>query len=72
MFWPRGGRLLAIERRARPGAIGLASHGWTEQQAEAFRALCRTAGFDDARVEKRTVGRRVVLAVTAVRPAQTE
>jgi ubiquinone/menaquinone biosynthesis C-methylase UbiE len=24
-----GGRLLAIERRVRPGATGLASHGWT-------------------------------------------
>ena len=45
---PRG-RLLAIERRTQPGATGLASHGWTQQQAESFAAQCRTAGFVDLR-----------------------
>jgi ubiquinone/menaquinone biosynthesis C-methylase UbiE len=64
---PRG-RLLAIERRVRPGATGLASHGWTEQQAESFAAQCRAAGFESVRIEKHTPGRRAVFVVKAVRP----
>jgi ubiquinone/menaquinone biosynthesis C-methylase UbiE len=64
---PRG-RLLAIERRVRPGATGLASHGWTDNQAESFAAQCREAGFENVRVEKHISGRRAVSAVTAVRP----
>lgn len=63
-----GGRLLAIERRARPGATGLASHGWTDHQAESFAAQCRAAGFESVRVEKHTPGRRAVFVVKAVRP----
>ena len=39
----RGGRLLAIERRTRPGAKGHASHGWTPEQADAFAERCRAA-----------------------------
>jgi ubiquinone/menaquinone biosynthesis C-methylase UbiE len=62
------GRLLAIERRVRPGATGLASHGWTDQQAESFAAQCRAAGFDSVHVEKHTPGRRAVSVVKAVRP----
>ena len=63
-----GGRLLALERRVRPGATGLASHGWTDQQAESFAAQCRAAGFDSVHVEKHTPGRRAVSVVKAVRP----
>jgi len=63
-----GGRLLAIERRVRPGATGLASHGWTDRQAESFAAACSAAGFDDVSVETKTPGRRTVLVVRAVRP----
>lgn len=63
-----GGRLLAMERQVRPGATGLASHGWTDQQAGGFAAQCRTAGFNDVRVEKHTAGRRAVLVVRAVHP----
>jgi ubiquinone/menaquinone biosynthesis C-methylase UbiE len=62
-----GGRLLAIERRVRPGATGLASHGWTDQQAQSFAAQCRAAGFDDLRVEEHSPGRRVLCVVQAVR-----
>jgi ubiquinone/menaquinone biosynthesis C-methylase UbiE len=62
-----GGRLLAVERRTQPGATGYASHGWTEQQAESFAALCRTAGFDNVRIDKHQAGRRAVWAVSAVR-----
>jgi ubiquinone/menaquinone biosynthesis C-methylase UbiE len=62
-----GGRLLAIERRTRPGAKGLASHGWTDDQAAAFADLCRTAGFTDVRVETHAPGRRALLVVLARR-----
>jgi SAM-dependent methyltransferase len=65
-----GGRFGAIERHVRPGATGLASHGWTDQQAESFRTQCREAGFDDVCVEKHTPGRRAVLVVRAARAAR--
>ena len=63
-----GGRFVAIERRSRPGATGHASHGWTDEQAEEFAGLCRTAGFDEVRVERHTTGRRTVVAVIARNP----
>lgn len=63
-----GGRFVAIERRTRPGATGLASHGWTAEQADAFRERCQLAGFERLRVESRRVGRGAQLAVVAVRP----
>ncbi|MGF2946219.1 class I SAM-dependent methyltransferase [Mycobacterium sp. Lab-001] len=62
-----GGRFFAIERRVRPGATGLASHGWTDQQAGSFAACCRTAGFDDVHTEKLNRGRRAVQVVKAIR-----
>lgn len=62
-----GGRLLAIERIVPPGATGLASHGWTDQQAEAFAARCTAAGFESVQVEKHSPGRRAVAVVRAVR-----
>jgi ubiquinone/menaquinone biosynthesis C-methylase UbiE len=63
-----GGRLLAMERQVRPGATGLASHGWTDQQAAAFAAQCRTAGFGNVHAEKHAAGRRDVHVIRAVRP----
>ncbi|MBB2990105.1 ubiquinone/menaquinone biosynthesis C-methylase UbiE [Mycolicibacterium iranicum] len=63
-----GGRLLAVERRTEPGANGVASHGWTAEQAEAFAALCRRAGFADVAVGTGHAGRRDVWAVTARTP----
>ncbi|MGH3882514.1 MAG: class I SAM-dependent methyltransferase [Pseudonocardiaceae bacterium] len=63
-----GGRFVAIERRVRPGATGLASHGWTDQQAESFAAQCRAAGFADVRIEQHLSGRRAVRVVRSVRP----
>src|SRR5690349_19471152 len=62
-----GGRFFVVERQVRPGATGLASHGWTNQQADSFAALCRTAGFDDVHVETRNLGRRVAHVVSAIR-----
>ncbi len=66
-----GGRFVAIERRSRPGATGHASHGWTDEQAEEFAELCRTAGFDAVRVERHTTERRTVLAVIARNPRRS-
>ena len=63
-----GGRVLAIERQVAPDATGIASHGWTEQQAESFAAQCRTAGFGDVRVEGRSAGRRKAWAVHGIKP----
>ena len=66
-----GGRLFAIERRARPGATGLASHGWTRQQAESFAAQCGATGFGDIAIGEHGEpgdGRRAVWVVSAARP----
>jgi ubiquinone/menaquinone biosynthesis C-methylase UbiE len=63
-----GGKFLAIERQAGADATGLASHGWTDYQVQSFAAQCRAAGFDSARVDRRTCGRRVVWVVQADRP----
>ena len=62
------GRFVAIERRCLPGATGLASHGWTDDQADTFAELCRTSGFADVHVERHTAGRRTLLAVVARNP----
>lgn len=62
-----GGRLVALERQSRPGARGLAGHGWTEEQAAAFADHCLGHGFTEPRVERHEDGRRntVSVAVTA-------
>ncbi|MGE2814800.1 class I SAM-dependent methyltransferase [Mycobacterium heidelbergense] len=62
------GRLLVMERRVQPGATGLASHGWTEQQVESFAAQCRAAGFSDVRIDQHPAGRATAWVVRAVAP----
>jgi ubiquinone/menaquinone biosynthesis C-methylase UbiE len=62
-----GGRFLAAERQTTAGATGLASHGWTDDQAEAFAGLCRDAGFVDVAVAKHR-GKRSLVSVVAHRP----
>jgi ubiquinone/menaquinone biosynthesis C-methylase UbiE len=62
------GRLLVMERRVQPGATGLASHGWTEQQVESFAAQCGAAGFAHVRIDERPAGRATAWAVRAVAP----
>ncbi|MDT5259005.1 MAG: hypothetical protein QOD10_4085 [Mycobacterium sp.] len=57
------GRFLVMERRVQPGATGLASHGWTEQQVESFQAQCRATGFDAVRIDERPAGRGAVWVV---------
>jgi len=61
------GRLLVLERCVQPGATGLASHGWTAQQAESFAAQCRAASFDGVGIDRRPHARGAVWAVHAVR-----
>lgn len=63
-----GGRLLAVEREVAADADGLASHGWTGPQAEAFAAACRSAGFTEVVVERHPQGRDTQLVVRATRP----
>jgi ubiquinone/menaquinone biosynthesis C-methylase UbiE len=63
-----GGRLVAIERLTRPGATGLASHGWTPGQASAFADRCRAHGFTDTRTSQHRNGRRTTVSVTAIAP----
>lgn len=60
-----GGRLVAIERLTRPGARGLASHGWTPEQASAFADCCLSHGFTDARVNRHGDGSRAKVSVAA-------
>jgi hypothetical protein len=56
---------VAIERLSRPGATGLASHGWTPEQASAFADRCLAHGVPDARVNRHGSGRRTKVSVTA-------
>ena len=63
-----GGRLVAIERLTRPGATGLASHGWTPEQASAFADHCLAHGFTDAKVDRHGEGRRTKVSVRATGP----
>lgn len=60
-----GGVFLAVERRTDPTATGLATHGWTDVQAEAFAAACRAAGFASVDVEGRRAGRSTQLVAMA-------
>jgi ubiquinone/menaquinone biosynthesis C-methylase UbiE len=62
-----GGRLIAIERQVPADATGLASHGWTGQQAESFATLCRDTGFGDVGVSARGSGRQAVWVVCGTR-----
>jgi ubiquinone/menaquinone biosynthesis C-methylase UbiE len=63
-----GGRLVAIERLTRPGATGLASHGWTPEQASAFADRCLAHGFTNARVNHHGDRRRTKVSVTVTAP----
>ena len=61
-----GGRFVAIERRILPDAAGLAVHGWTDEQADAFARACTDHGFTEVCVERpQQTGRRSIIAVAA-------
>lgn len=59
-----GGRFIALEKRTKPGASGVASHGWTGQQAETFAGLLDGRGFADVVVADHDRRRRQVVAVS--------
>ena len=63
-----GGRLVAIERLTQPGATGLASHGWTAEQASAFADRCLAHGFTGITTSQQHSGRRTTVSVTATAP----
>jgi len=63
-----GGRLVAIERLTRPGATGLASHGWTTEQASAFADRCLAHGFTGVGADRHGSGRRTTVSVRATAP----
>jgi ubiquinone/menaquinone biosynthesis C-methylase UbiE len=63
-----GGRLVAIERLSPPGAKGLASHGWTVEQASAFADRCLAEGFTGTTTSQHASGRRTSVSVMAIAP----
>jgi ubiquinone/menaquinone biosynthesis C-methylase UbiE len=64
-----GGRFVAIERSVADGAHGLASHGWTRAQADAFAVHCETLDFSTTVAEHRDGNRGAALSVVALTPA---
>lgn len=62
------GRLVVIERHVADGAHGLASHGWTPAQADAFAARCEACGLSPT-IDQHTDGNRgAALSVVALSP----
>ncbi len=61
---PRG-RFIALEKQSPPDADGLASHGWTIDQANRFAAMLPDFGFGLATVGNNQHGRRKVFTVSA-------
>jgi ubiquinone/menaquinone biosynthesis C-methylase UbiE len=63
-----GGRFVVVEKTSPPDATGLASHGWTLAQGEAFAARCTEAGFVPVHVAETRRGRREFITVCATNP----
>lgn len=63
-----GGRFLAFETHAEPGATGTDSHGWTIQQADTFAEMLPSFGFTDASITNQDLGRRKIVMVQARKP----
>jgi ubiquinone/menaquinone biosynthesis C-methylase UbiE len=63
-----GGRLVAIERHVASGAHGLASHGWTRAQADAFAERCEVVGLSPTVGEHVDGNRGAALSVVALSP----
>ena len=64
-----GGRFVAIERHVASGARGLASHGWTRSQADAFAGRCDAIGLAATVAEHSDGNCGAALSVLAVAPA---
>jgi len=63
-----GGRFVAIERHVADGAHGLAGHGWTRAQADAFAARCEASGLSATVAEHADGNRGAALSVVARAP----
>ncbi len=61
-----GGQFLALEKQSPPDADGLASHGWTADQAQGFAEMLPSYGFEAIEVENHQHGRRKVVTVRAL------
>ncbi len=57
------GRLVLVERQAKPGARGHAAHGLTRDQAEDLTRELTAAGFDQVRMDLIEPGHRTLLAI---------
>jgi ubiquinone/menaquinone biosynthesis C-methylase UbiE len=64
-----GGRFVAIERHVASGARGLATHGWTRAQADAFAACCKALGLSATVGEHAEGNRGAALSVVALAAA---
>jgi predicted methyltransferase len=60
-----GGRLIIAERLTRPGARGLAAHGFTETHAADMAAAAQSVGFASVQHDTRRAGRRMLATVRA-------
>ena len=58
-----GGRLVLLERLARPGARGHAAHGLTSGQAEDLARQLTAAGFHQVEVQTRKAGHRNLVII---------
>ena len=63
------GRFVAVERHVAHGAHGLASHGWTRAQADAFAARCNVFGLSATVGEHADGNRGAALSVVALAPS---
>lgn len=64
-----GGIFIAFEKRSEPGATGVASHGWTRQQADLFAQMLREDhAFTDVDVREQKSNGAPVLTVSGHAP----
>jgi SAM-dependent methyltransferase len=59
-----GGKMLLAERLTRPGARGLAAHGFTRSQADSVAEQMTATGFTGVRIETLQAGRRHLVIVS--------
>jgi ubiquinone/menaquinone biosynthesis C-methylase UbiE len=65
-----GGRYVAIERHIAQSAHGLASHGWTRAQADAYAARCEAFGLSATVAEHADGNKGAALSVVGLAPGE--
>jgi ubiquinone/menaquinone biosynthesis C-methylase UbiE len=58
-----GGRLVLVERLAKPGARGHAAHGLTRDEADDLTRQLAAAGFDQVRLHTARGGHRILVII---------